>query len=75
MLVFFPVLLSVAIFTSNVCYIRFLTPTPSQYIFVTLYFFKTSKNPLKKYFYNFRFFLSIVRWLSEEIGFSHRVAS
>ena len=29
-----------------------------------------SKNPLKEYFYDYQKILSIVWWLSEEVGFS-----
>ena len=37
------------------------------------FLFLTSKNSLKEYFCNF--FLSIMLWLSEEVGFSYRVAN
>ena len=50
-----------------------LASTSSAHLFVpySYIYFLTTKNHLKKYLY---FFLSIVAWLSEEIGFSYAVA-
>ena len=44
--------------------------------FFPFFFFFVSKNPLKKYVkFLKKFFLSIVWWLSEEVGFSYGVTS
>ena len=52
---------------------RLCTNTHRHYIYIYIYIYIMSKNPLKEYFYDF--FLFIMWWLSEKVGFSSEVTS